>query len=72
MKKMKSTPAVLGKKVKRSVFMKLASQDKRKHTSHYKREPIPTGSVVVAKYQMVDGVPHKAVNGVLVPLTKKA
>jgi len=72
MKKMKSTPAVLGKKVKRSVFMKLASQDKRKHTSHYKREPIPTGSAVVAKYQMVDGVPHKAVNGVLVPLTKKA
>ena len=71
MKKMKSTP-VVGKTVKRSVVMKLASQDKRKHTSHYKREPIPTGSVVVAKYQMVDGVPHKSVNGVLVPLTKKA
>ena len=72
MKKTKSTPAVLGKKVKRSVFMKLAAQDKRKHTSHYKREPMATGSVVVAKYTMVAGVPHKMVNNVLVPLTKKA
>lgn len=72
MKKMKSTPAVLGKKVKRSVFMKLAAQDKRKHTSHYKREPMAAGSVVVAKYHMVGGVPHKMVDGVLVPLTKKA
>ena len=72
MKKMKTTPAVLGKTVKRSVVMELASQDKRKHTSHYKREPLPVGSRMVAKYHMVDGVPHKAVNGVLVPLTKKA
>ena len=72
MKKMKSTPAVLGKKVKRSVVMKLAAQDKRKHTSHYKREPMPAGSVVVAKYHMVDGVPHKMVAGQLVALTKKA
>lgn len=72
MKKMKSTPAVLGKLVKRETFMALASQDKRKHTSHYKREPMATGSVVVAKYHMVDGVPHKVVNGQLVALTKKA
>ena len=69
---MKSTPAVLGKKVKRSVVMQLANQDKRKHTSHYKREPLPTGSAVVAKYTMVAGVPHKMVDGVLMPLTKKA
>jgi hypothetical protein len=71
MKKMKSTP-VVGKTVKRSVVMKLASQDKRKHTSHYKREPKSATEAVVAKYTMIGGVPHKAVNGVLVPLTKKA
>jgi hypothetical protein len=50
----------------------IANQDKWKHTSHYKRVPIATGSAVVAKYSMVDGVPHKMVDGVLVPLTKKA
>ena len=66
---MKSTPAVLGKKVKRSVVMKLAEQDKRKHTSHYKKEPL---AVYAPKYYMISGIPHKMVNGVYVPFTKKA
>jgi hypothetical protein len=58
--------------ITKAQFNALAEKDKWKHTSHYKRVPIETGSVVYAKYTMIDGVPHKAVNGVLVPLTKKA
>lgn len=59
-------------KISKSDFAKMCAKDKWAHKSDYKREPMPTGSVLVAKYVMVDGVPHKPVNGVLIPLSKKA
>jgi len=69
---MKTSPAIKGEPVKRSVVMALAAKDKRAYTSHFKREPKSATEAVVAKYTMIGGVPHKAVNGALVPLTKKA
>lgn len=51
-------------------FLALAAKDKRKHTSMYKQ--VPEERVAIAKFHMVGGVPHKMVDGVLVPLTKKA
>ena len=59
-------------KITKEQFNALAEKDKWKHTSHYKRVPVETGSVVYSKYQMIDGVPHKAVNGAWVALAKKA
>jgi hypothetical protein len=61
-----------GEKVTKAQFKALASKDRWAFKSHYKREPLPTGAIAYAKYIMIDGVPHKAVNGVMVPLTKKA
>ena len=69
MKKMKKSPAVIGERVSKEVFMALAAQDRRSYTSHYKREPL---NIKAPKYINVGGVPHKLVNDVLVPLTKKA
>jgi hypothetical protein len=52
-------------------FLAKCAKDTNAYRSEYKRPPVPTGSVLVAKFVMVDGVPHKMVNGSLVALTKK-
>jgi len=58
--------------ITKAEFLAKCAKDKWAHKSDYKREPLPTGSAVVGKYITIGGVPHKSVNGVLVPLTKKA
>ena len=67
-----SRPVRVNEKVTKAQFLAKCAADTNAYRSEYKRPPLPTGSVVVAKFVMVDGVPHKMVNGVLVPLTKKA
>lgn len=52
-------------------FLELCAKDKTAYKSNYKRVPMAVGSAIVAKYTKIDGIPHKMVNGVLVPLTKK-
>ena len=70
---MKTNPAVkINNPINKAQFLALCSKDTNAYRSDYKRPPLPTGSVVVAKYTNIGGVPHKMVNGVLVPLTKKA
>lgn len=72
MKKMKTNPAIkINETITKAQFLALCSKDTNAFRSDYKRPPLPTGSVVVAKYTNIGGVPHKMVNGVLVPLTKK-
>ena len=68
----KSSKAVKMGKIDAATFLALCAKDKTAYKSNYKRVPMVAGSAIVAKYTMVAGVPHKMVNGVLVPLTKKA
>ena len=68
----KSSKPVKMAKVDAATFLGLCAQDKTAYKSNYKRVPLPAGSAMVAKYTMVAGVPHKMVNGVLMPLAKKA
>lgn len=70
--KTRKSKAIQTEVVKRDQVLALAARDKRKHTSHYKKEPMAAGLVAVSKFIMMDGQPHKMVSGVLVPLTKKA
>lgn len=64
-----------GKAVKGSVASKaevaaIVAQDRKWYLNMYKREPMPAGTVLVPKHIMVNGIPHKSVNGQLVALTK--
>jgi hypothetical protein len=68
----KSSKPVKMAKVDAATFLGLCAQDKTAYKSNYKRVPMAAGSAMVAKYPKVNGIPHKMVNGVLVPLTKKA
>ncbi len=58
--------------ITKAQFLAKCAQDTNAYKSEYKRVPLATGSAVAAKFIMVDGVPHKRVNGQLVALTKKA
>jgi hypothetical protein len=59
-------------KMSKEQFAAKCAKDTNAYKSDYKRVPLPTGSTVVAKYVNIDGVPHKNVDGVFVPLIKKA
>jgi hypothetical protein len=67
-----STVTVSNNAVDQATFLALCAQDKTAYKSNYKRVPMASGSAMVAKYPKVNGIPHKMVNGVLIPLTKKA
>lgn len=54
-------------RIKSSEVMAIAAQDKRAYSSHYKRVPATS----VAKIINVGGVPHKFVDGQMIPMVKK-
>jgi len=66
-----STVIVNNNAIDQATFLALCAKDKTAYKSSYKRVPMAVGSAIVAKYTKIDGIPHKMVNGVLVPLTKK-
>lgn len=66
-----STVIVNNNAIDQATFLELCAKDKTAYKSNYKRVPMAVGSAIVAKYTKIDGIPHKMVNGVLVPLTKK-
>jgi len=65
MRKIKTLKSV--EKLSTNQWNALAEKDRRKHTSHYKGVP----TMHFAKFIEVGGVPHKMVDGVLVPLQLK-
>jgi len=67
MKKLAKSTVVSKVKMTKEEFLKLHSSDKRAYTYGFKREP----ATHFAKYQNIGGIPHKMVDGVLVPLTRK-
>ena len=66
-----STVIVNNNAIDQATFLALCAKDKTAYKSSYNRVPMAVGSAIVAKYTKIDGIPHKMVNGVLVPLTKK-
>jgi len=66
-----STVTVNNNAIDQATFLALCAKDKTAYKSNYKRVPMAAGSAIVAKYTKIDGIPHKMVNGVLVPLTKR-
>ena len=66
-----STVTVNNNAIDQATVLELCAKDKTAYKSSYKRVPMAAGSAIVAKYPKIDGIPHKMVNGVLVPLTKK-
>ena len=73
LKTTKSSKAVrVAETITKAEFIAKCAKDTNAYRSEYKRPPLPTGSALAPKFVMVGGVPHKMVNNVLVPLTKKA